>query len=713
MRTSTGFLPITVRFLTDRSGRAGRETPFTHSHAFVEHNPRRIEPAKVPCWSARQCPFNRTRPNSVDCDIPGLALMRPDPEVNHIPDSGPSSARWDRIDMLSFAAVIAGMWAVLGRYYGLQHDAQVYVLQALARLQPEIYRGDIFLRYGSQDSFTLFPAVSAELIDWLGVDRGAAALTLVALVSFYAAAWLLIRSLLGARQAWLAVALLIAVPGWYGTGQVFQVTERFFSARLPAEALCLVALWAGLSNRHLICAALLGAAAVVHPLMAAPAAIIAVSLAAGRLFGNKFTMLVPLAAALCALAGARLLLGDSAYIDGDWLDAVRSRSAHLFLDRWLLSDWLATGTALATLTLASLAGTPAARPVALAALWTAIAGLFLTAVTTWWLPLTLLLQGQPWRWVWIAVFLSIVLLPSTIAALWNAGQSGRVVALVFSSGWALAMAARGDTLMAGCGAGLLAIALVTFAVRDRLTLDARVLRAVAWAFASFACIWISSLVWTEARLDLDLGRDPVWLQAIAGALKIPPVGAMLFIVALLALQLRRRWPWVPAVVAVTGLTILAAAVPGAWTAWSTNRFSQAEVSGYSSWRAHIGESQEVLWPEGLAWTWFSVGRRSYLSISQLAGVVFSEEMTEEARRRAEALSNVYSPDYWFGDISSRRPDDSPIQLEDLRAVCRAPGVDFYVSPTDLGLAVATAEWPTRGKHVYLYDCAAVQRSPVS
>ena len=228
-------------------------------------------------------------------------------------------------------------------------------------------------------------------------------------------------------------------------------------------------------------------------------------------------------------------------------------------------------------------------------------------------------------------------------------------------------------------------------------------------FASFACIWILSLVWTEARLDLDLGRDPAWLQAFAGALKIPSAAAMLAVTALLVLRLGRRWSCVPAVVAVTGLTILAAAVPGAWAAWSTNRFSQAEASGYSSWRAHIGESQEVLWPEGLAWTWFSVGRRSYLSISQLAGVVFSEEMTEEARRRAEALSDVYSPAYWFGDMSSRRPDDSPIQLEDLRAVCRAPGVDFYVSPTDLGIAVATAEWPTRGKHVYLYDCASVRR----
>jgi hypothetical protein len=40
--------------------------------------------------------------------------------------------------------------------------------------------------------------------------------------------------------------------------------------------------------------------------------------------------------------------------------------------------------------------------------------------------------------------------------------------------------------------------------------------------------------------------------------------------------------------------------------------------------------------------------------------------------------------------------------------CAAQGVDFYVSKHDSGMGAIQAEWPTRGMHMYLYECRRVR-----
>ena len=95
--------------------------------------------------------------------------------------------------------VYVSLWLVTGRYWGLEHDAQIYAAQALAKLNPDILSDDLFLRFQSQDDYTLFPYLSAAAIRWLGLDYGAAMLVAVLTLGWYWASWHLARSLVGVR----------------------------------------------------------------------------------------------------------------------------------------------------------------------------------------------------------------------------------------------------------------------------------------------------------------------------------------------------------------------------------------------------------------------------------------------------------------------------------------------------------------------------------
>ena len=70
-------------------------------------------------------------------------------------------------------------WSLSHSYQGIFHDAGLYTLQALARLHPDSLPGDVFLKFGSQDGFTIFSPIYAAASRMLGVEFAAATLTLL------------------------------------------------------------------------------------------------------------------------------------------------------------------------------------------------------------------------------------------------------------------------------------------------------------------------------------------------------------------------------------------------------------------------------------------------------------------------------------------------------------------------------------------------------
>ena len=59
---------------------------------------------------------------------------------------------------------LASIWLWTHRYFGIQHDGLFYAVQALARITPEAYAGDVFFAFGSQDDYSLFSRLYATLI---------------------------------------------------------------------------------------------------------------------------------------------------------------------------------------------------------------------------------------------------------------------------------------------------------------------------------------------------------------------------------------------------------------------------------------------------------------------------------------------------------------------------------------------------------------------
>jgi hypothetical protein len=340
----------------------------------------------------------------------------------------------------------------------------------------------------------------------------------------------------------------------------------------------------------------------------------------------------------------------------------------------------------------------------------AVAGLLTTAFVSWVLPLKVAIQIQPWRWLWITTFLAIVLLPETLSRLWQRSLSSRACAILLANAWLLSSAPEGSLWMTVASCILLLATLGMLNWSDRIpTSTERILLIGAALLSAGTLMLVVTMTASEASLEFDFGGDPFWLQRLESVLKIPAMSAIVVVAAWLAL-LKRPMPLRTALVTIAGLVLLIAAAPGAWTTWSSRPFGADTQRVFGEWRQVIGADQEVLWPEGLQWTWFAMGRRSYLSLAQLSGIVFSEKTTIEARQRAKNLAGSFPPGAWFHETDTDYPPKPPTSREGIIRVCSAPDLDFYVSATNVGLAMREAEWPTKGMHVYLYDCRRLRQA---
>ena len=93
-------------------------------------------------------------------------------------------------------------------------------------------------------------------------------MTLVSQAALSGCAWLVARRFMSPASALLGTGLLLALPGFYGSGHLFSYTEDFLTARLPAEALALASLAAALSGRMRIALASILGAMLIHPIIA-------------------------------------------------------------------------------------------------------------------------------------------------------------------------------------------------------------------------------------------------------------------------------------------------------------------------------------------------------------------------------------------------------------------------------------------------------------
>ncbi|HQR70367.1 MAG TPA: hypothetical protein PLE54_07170 [Burkholderiaceae bacterium] len=620
----------------------------------------------------------------------------------------------DRVRTFAFVLVVAWLWMILTPYPGITHDGQGYALQAMQRLSPDVFGDDIFLRFQSQDDFTVFPLLQAAAIRALDLDRGTALLTFVFQVAWFVSAWLVLRQLLARPLAMLSLGLLVVVPGYYGAMRIFQFAEPFLTARLPAEALSLLAIALYLRRRWLLSGLALLVALLLHPLMAFPAVLLLGILATWERWGARAGWASVALVGVGAILVSALLQTGQQKADASWIELLRGRSPHLFLDLWTPLDWSSAVQVLATLAVvAACTRAPLIRRVVTVALAVGIIGLILAAAASLWPQLELLLKGQPWRWLWLSRLLAIAMLPAAVAALWAGTGTRRAAALLLISSWLIVLPISARSAVTQAVPGMLALVALGLTVARDAQVSPRLqtlsLRG-AWVVCVFVVIAAGLTTSLVATMQFADTADPSWLLVLSNIVNMtaPAVG---IVVAAWYITISGSRSAALAVLAVAVIAIMAIS-PWRAPTWTTERWSGAARTEFADWRQQIPAQSEVLWWDGLREVWFLLQRRSYLTDSQAGGIVFSPDLVLEIERRARNVETYLPAMQWLTGTGPRG-HGGVLTAESLRMICRDPQLGFVVAEEDLGTGAPSHLWPARKLRVFLYDCGQVRARQLS
>ncbi len=613
---------------------------------------------------------------------------------------------------LALALLLIALWTLTHRDQGLARDAHIYAFQALARIHPALAT-DLYLQHTSQDRFTVFSPLYAACIATLGLNAAGSLLLAVFTAWFLTAAWFLARALSNGDTAWLAVALLIITVGHYGSYDIFHFSEDYLTARTVGEALVVTALACHFSGwrRCALLVALL--ALLVHPLMAFPGLLLLLSSwvpIRASVFGAAAGVLAAVAISLAALA-VPMPWHSLSVIDPVWLEVVRERSQFLFLQYWHLHDWDVNARPFICVAITALAiDEKTIRRLCAGALLVGAAGLGVALIASLIGPVAILLQGQAWRWTWLTGLISVVLLPATALRLWRDEKCGPLCAILLVSAW---------TFPAVDGTAVASLTLIVWCLRSRL--NERVSLALRWATVALALTilaWVFANIRATAAPALDFHDAPVLVQWISHilVLRIPAV----LLVGVFWYGLRRcRSPLVPLIACAALMVVLLSMLPVVTQEFCAHDWMY-KPAGFSDWRARIPPTSSVYVADGVdspIFTWFTLGRPSYLSVDQSAGVVFSRATALEVRRRADGLRALMPPDWRI--MSKRRqsrlakgrkksPPMRPLTAAILVSVCRDPKLGFLVAREKLGFASMPHLRAGKFKDWNLYDCRHIR-----
>jgi hypothetical protein len=620
------------------------------------------------------------------------------------------------LQALALTLVLVALWSVTHSYKGLNGDAELYAVQAMARIHPGLAT-DIFLQNGSQDKYTIFSPMYARFISWLGLTTAALTLSLSFKVWLFAAAWALARAVSNGRIACLAVALLLITDGTYGGYGVFRYAEDWLTARSFAEALAVSAIALYFYNFKTIGLLTAVIALFVHPIMALPGLLVLVCLQSSL----RINLIAAASAVLFALGISFWVLrapasaGLLAVLDPPWLEIVRERSVFLFPQLWTSDDWGTNGRPLLCLTVTAMAlRDTRIRALCIAAGLVGATGLAIAFIAGTTGDLAIMIQAQAWRWMWIACFLSVLLVAPTAAAIYRDGRCGPVTAMLLISGWMFAPVN---------GIACMALALFIWSMRERI--DTRTALHLRWVAGAVGITLIASAAltsWNVALVPDASSRGEA--SAVAPISDLFGLRVSTFVATLLAAY------WIAVTRSAVVLTLIivslgicsAIVIPGALKDVLRDS-ALTEVSAFADWRKAIPPASNVFVApahNSAAFAWFSLQRPSYLSVDQSAGVVFSRATAMEIERRSQVLLPVLDPN-WRLRTNSRETlandamlrGSRPLTEEKLVSVCSDPQLGFVVATEDVGFGLVSHKHIGDSRGWSLYDCNQVRSAAPS
>lgn len=591
---------------------------------------------------------------------------------------------------------MAAFWLLGRRYPGITHDAILYALLGLHRLDPGSFARDLFFAHGSQDAYTAFPFLYAPLIDALGVGGAAMAVTIAGQIAFAAAAVAFVLQIAAGPARWWSLALLAASSGYYGGVGVFRFAEPFATARTLAEPLVLAAFACTLASRHRTALIALAVAAVLHPLVAAPG--IAMVFLWHAVARPRMLWTVPIFLGL-VLAVIALRPGLWLSFDPSWLAVVLDRTPHLLISQWLLPDW---SRFVWGLCVAWLGSRFVEAPVRRLVFSVAAAGL--AGVAASWIAVDLLGSAtaaglQLWRAHWPLHFVAIVLVPVATLALWRSGNASRAAAACIAASCCFGRAG----LPAAALLAILAVVLDASRQRWPAWMSESALRLILLAVLGTAAAGLLSEI--LSRLPPVYGaRRPAWTAYVHA---LASVGGVLPLAVALWLAAYSRFAMAGAGVAAAALAVSVAAWD-ARTPW--HRFIERARAGDNPFREQLPPGAQVYWSGSFGKSWLALGRPTWISVDQGAGIVFNRETALHYAARMRAAVDLQA------SIDRCALVEQPacrIDARPARELCnRQDGPDYLVLNARIEGYPAT-EWPLPPEigpgrqSLFLYDCRDV------
>jgi hypothetical protein len=612
---------------------------------------------------------------------------------------------------VALGGLLLALWSLTHRYRGLGGDAGLYAVQALARLHPNL-GNDLFLAHTSQDTYTIFSPFYAVCIALLGLHTAALTLTVLTKLWFFVAAWFLARGLSDVSTAFLAVAVLVLTGGSYGAYHVFHYAEDWFTARSVAEALVLTALALHFHGARVFGLLAAGVALLLHPLMGLPGVVLLLSLR------TSFRLSMAGAALGVFLALAIALVGvfrpSSIHVlqimDASWLEIVRERSQFLFLQLWRAADWADNARPFLSLTLCILIlEEPRARRLGASALLIGATGLAVGLLGSLLGPVSVLLQGQTWRWVWVTSLIAVLLSAPCALRGWKIRPTGPACALLMLCGW---------MMEPEWGAACMIGALLLWLARNRVPM--RYAGAARCATAALGVLILAAQLYVAS---------PEFGPSMSGSSSVPGpamLSRQLLRVELLAAAITGvLYAWIRTsrsvlVVASTGgalLVVAGCALPETFRDQSQPG-TKAQIEEFSDWREAIPPASNVFVipaHNSAAFAWFTLGRPSYLTVDQSSGVVFSRATALEVRRRAQVLLPLMEPDWKLmselqhahSANGSAATTHRALTRDRLILLCGDPAMDFIVARENVGFQPLHHTQRGAWQNWNLYDCRRV------
>lgn len=601
-----------------------------------------------------------------------------------------------------FTLFLGAVWFMAHPYMGLWHDTRLYAVDALALLRPDIYDRDLFLAFGSQGEFTLFPRIFAWLISQLGLDDATLALALTGKLLWFVSLVSLARRL-EPSWAWVLGLLLVLVyPAYYDSHKIFSYGESFATPRIYAEALSMLALVAWLRSKPALAWLLVVLAGLLHPLMAISVASL-LGLLACTVQRQSAWAVWPMIAGALGTGVALLWIPDlhqrliSTY-DPAWLEAVRLRNPYVFLDQWNDDAFGGMVWVGVILGLCALRMQTAIARVSGAALATTIVLVVLAWVGTSVWDNVLLTQLQLWRGMWLAQLLALLLLGGLLPRLWQSDYPDRVlaaslVAAILAYGWM---------------SGFIAVAGVIL-MRIFRRAGARVDTASSpWKALPFLLVlpgtvahFLALPYWFQFN-ELTTGT-PIWRTLAGGDSVVLALAAAFYWAAWKGGARTAKW------LGRLGAAAMLVAV-FTWAAYDRGYALTSREPVYAQLRDRIPPGSVVAAPVAgtPALIWFDLHRASYVSQLQTAGSLFSRDTALEGLRRLKQMQAAglpYSSLAW-GD--TRPAQSNQPSAQSVKLLCNDPDLDFVI----LSGARDGAEKYSRLGHVALslYACSDLRKS---